>query len=534
MSLILDALKKSEAERSAESDTIADSDPYSQDTPPQSRRWLLIVTSVLLTMGIGALVAIFSQGDVALPFFGDQEPPQLADEQAPATPIFETVKDPTPESVPAAEDEKPETVADPWKPSVTSVADLASLNAPEMPKIITPVAPEEMATPTATLSEPDPADDSPQEDPVAENAVSEQAVTEEPVMEEAVAEQPATEEAGMEEAPATEPAPEEAVSEEPAPEETVSEEPAPAEPVTSESIQEEVALATSPAPADDKPAPIVELSPPPQKPEAPEDDRPDAPMTALQLIERAQNFETMGRYEQAIDSYTRALHHAPDNVEAFLGRAWAHVTRQSYELAIRDFRQAISLSPDFANAHYGLGWAYEQNEQTALAIGEYGETIRLSPGHTNAAFSRGILELYDGHPEQAAEDFNTVYERESNDLGDFALLWLYVSGLQSGADASVLASSFAGKKSRSPWPGIIFSAFLGEVTYEQVIAATKDSDELSQRKKECVGYFFLGQHRLASGDTAGARDYFQKALETEITTYRQYWAAKIELSRLGQ
>ncbi len=466
MSLILDALKRSEAERKAELDAANDSDRYSQDRSPQGRSWLLIVTSVLLVIGVGTLTAFLYLGDGTLSVFGHQIPPPTLDQQAASpTPLFTAMKEPESEPEPKLDaapvpEPVPEPEPEPPLPASENILDADAA----APKLLSPSG----------------------EDGLAMNA---------PVVPVTVA--------------VKDPTPEE-----PAPENVVLETPvlAVADPVTAE----------------------PSLPPPPQKPQVPEDSQSGAQVAAREFTEKAQEFETKGLYEQAIDAYSQAIRTEPDYAEAYFGRAWAHVTKQAYGPAIRDFTRTIGLSPTLADAHYGLGWAYEQNGQTALAIGEYGETLRLSPGHTNAAFSRGILELYDGRPGQAAEDFGAVYEKEQNELGDFALLWLYVSRLHSGTDASRLASSLADKKSRSPWPGIIFTVFMGEATHEQVIAAMKDPDELSQRKKECAGYFFLGQHRLARGDKKGAREYFRKTLGTGVSTYRQYWAAKIELGRLDQ
>ena len=66
-----------------------------------------------------------------------------------------------------------------------------------------------------------------------------------------------------------------------------------------------------------------------------------------------------------------------------------------------------------------------------------------------------------------------------------------------------------------------------------MLAKTKNQDGKKQRENESIAYFFLAQHRLIQGDRDGAREYLQKTVESGVTYYRQYAAAKIELKRIG-
>jgi hypothetical protein len=56
---------------------------------------------------------------------------------------------------------------------------------------------------------------------------------------------------------------------------------------------------------------------------------------------------------------------------------------------------------------------------------------------------------------------------------------------------------------------------------------------VERRKRECVGYFFVGQLRLLVGDPEGARTAFQKVLGTGMTMFRQFDAARVELDKLA-
>jgi hypothetical protein len=46
------------------------------------------------------------------------------------------------------------------------------------------------------------------------------------------------------------------------------------------------------------------------------------------------------------------------------------------------------------------------------------------------------------------------------------------------------------------------------------------------------GYFYLGQHFLARGESAKAREFFLKARQMNVLIYTEHKAAEIELKKL--
>lgn len=303
-------------------------------------------------------------------------------------------------------------------------------------------------------------------------------------------------------------------------------------------------LEVAAAPAEPEPAPIPMPKPmaasaatpslpkPPPKPSTIPQPEMASGLTAEQHNERAQAFERDGLYDRAIKEYSQAILLRPQFTEAYYGRGWAHETTGAHLSAIRDFNRVIEQMPDFAGAYYGRGWAFERTGRIDQAITEYGETIRLEPGNTDAYLSRGILQFYSNRLRLAESDFDIVYERDSGSLGGYALLWTYLSRMRSGVSERHARSMIAGRKIKSTWPGVILSVYLGRAEPAQVIAETKFENQATQRQRECVAYFFLGALRLIKDDRNGAAEYFRKALATGVSTYRQYWAAEMELKKL--
>jgi len=247
----------------------------------------------------------------------------------------------------------------------------------------------------------------------------------------------------------------------------------------------------------------------------------------------ASEFERAGNIDQAIEEYGKAIALDGGNAEAFLARGWAHESNRAYEAAINDFSTAIVRRSDFSDAYIARAWALEQRGNITDAISDYSKVIELQPDRMDARMSRGILRYYNDQKILAAQDFRNVQKNADAELSDYGLLWLYVDRLRVVANPASVRGDFSGIQARTQWPGILYRSFVGESDIKAVIAAMQEPTSLATRKRQCVGYFYLGQYQLAVGDKSKARAYFQKTLESGITSYRQYRAAKIELERLG-
>lgn len=249
---------------------------------------------------------------------------------------------------------------------------------------------------------------------------------------------------------------------------------------------------------------------------------------------RGQAFEQEGLYDRAIEEYTQAVLLDPDYAEAYLGRGWAQEAKGNHEQAIDNFTQALKTSPSYGEAFFGRGWVHEQLGHADLAIKEYTQAIRHTPDFSEAYFSRGFLHFYNEHLDKAAGDFSKALHKANKSLIPYALLWRYLSRARAGGDGSKELAENVGGINLNAWPGVIVALYAGKADPSQVIAKTRDGNVKKQLENECVAFFFLGQYYLVQGDKDKAATFFRKTVDTGITGYRQYEAAKTELRMLGE
>jgi tetratricopeptide (TPR) repeat protein len=101
-------------------------------------------------------------------------------------------------------------------------------------------------------------------------------------------------------------------------------------------------------------------------------------------------YKNLGRYQDAIRDYTRALSIDPDNASAYINRGFAYDELGRYQDAIRDCTRALSIDPDNAIAYNNRGFAYDELGRYQDAIRDYTRTLSIDPDYAIAYNNRGV------------------------------------------------------------------------------------------------------------------------------------------------
>ncbi len=92
----------------------------------------------------------------------------------------------------------------------------------------------------------------------------------------------------------------------------------------------------------------------------------------------------LGRLEQAVASYTKALQIKPDFAEAHnnLGAALNDLGKP--EEAVASYNKALQIKPDYAEAHNNLGNALNHLGKLEEAVANYNKALQIKPDHAEA------------------------------------------------------------------------------------------------------------------------------------------------------
>lgn len=115
-----------------------------------------------------------------------------------------------------------------------------------------------------------------------------------------------------------------------------------------------------------------------------------SPLTAAQLAkEEGNEFFRLGKIQQAIDAYTRALGlckeaEANEKVNIYNNRAQCYVQLYEPSKVIADCTEALNLQPMSVKALLRRGLAYESMEKMRLALDDFRKVLALDPRNQTA------------------------------------------------------------------------------------------------------------------------------------------------------
>lgn len=254
---------------------------------------------------------------------------------------------------------------------------------------------------------------------------------------------------------------------------------------------------------------------------------------AVSLYQRAAALEREGLFDRAIETYTAAILARPNFIEAYYGRAWAHLGNESFDEAIRNFDRVIEINDGMAEAYFGRAWALERDFRYEAAIRNYSEAIDRAPGKPALAFNRAILRLYTNDFTGADSDFMDIRRAGNAAEQDFAVLWAFVARARNGAAPNDIFPALRDAPANTDWPGRILDYFFGRVDQDAVLKEAGDAPFPTSAERLTVAHYFIGQRYLMTGNVPDAANAFRLAVAEGARGVRQYWAARLELDRLG-
>ncbi|NJM62558.1 MAG: tetratricopeptide repeat protein [Oscillatoriales cyanobacterium RU_3_3] len=89
--------------------------------------------------------------------------------------------------------------------------------------------------------------------------------------------------------------------------------------------------------------------------------------------------QKLGRAEEAISSYDRALELQPDDADILDRRAYALLTLGRYDEAMADWDKVLEIDPNYANAYYNKACYFALQDRVELALENLRRAIQLEP-----------------------------------------------------------------------------------------------------------------------------------------------------------
>ena len=138
-----------------------------------------------------------------------------------------------------------------------------------------------------------------------------------------------------------------------------------------------------------------------------------APQTVQHLPEADVQQDSAARAEQHIAELREQVKKSPEDASL-----WAHLGNLCYDSgrfdeAIEAYSRSLALVPDNADVITDMGSMYRMKGQSAEAVRLYEQAVAIRPDHANAVFNKGVTLLLDmERPEEAMAFWRSVLEKQ--------------------------------------------------------------------------------------------------------------------------
>jgi tetratricopeptide (TPR) repeat protein len=250
---------------------------------------------------------------------------------------------------------------------------------------------------------------------------------------------------------------------------------------------------------------------------------------ACALASRGQVYQALERFEDALADLDQAIELAPDVAWALASRAMTHALMERYEEAIADFNRASALAPNNSSIVAQRGVTHRLMAQFEDALSDFDRALQLDPRYAGAFVGRGETYQLMGNYEEALSDFSRAAELDPIYAGAFAgrgetyqMMELYDEALADFDRAIELD------------PGYEWAIAMRGVTYhlmerhEEALADLDRAIELDPEYEwaiasRAVTYRMLGRHEEALADLNRAIELdpeYEWAIASRALTYR--------------
>lgn len=193
--------------------------------------------------------------------------------------------------------------------------------------------------------------------------------------------------------------------------------------------------------------------------------------------------------------------------------------------------RVASYLASIASAQLSLGHIEE-----ARATAERGNVIDADD--EGVRFVRGRLDFVQERWADATARFRLEVVRSQRKYTgsvyvDYARCFLWLAQRRAGVREPELPKpDEAGKPPRKEWPAQILETLRGELSEKELVQVIRDADNGEAKEWLTEALFYVGELRLAEGDTETARRHFASVINLRMLNFVEYGMARAELRKM--
>lgn len=252
-----------------------------------------------------------------------------------------------------------------------------------------------------------------------------------------------------------------------------------------------------------------------------------APRDAWLWDEHGWGLGELGRWDEAIESHSKALQIDANYHLTQIHRAWAKIGKGDFEGAVEDCSPSVTKQVPYAFSTRAQ--ARQRLMDFDEAFKDFDQAIKLFPEYAAAHLKRGCLKYDLGNLAGAQLDMMQAIRLDANE--DYAHIRLWLLSAKRGARDRADEGLSGRIEKAEPWPSKIMAYLLGRMSEEQLIQASKHKTPYIGLGRKSEALFYIGSKREIEGK-ADAKDYYRRCVDLRIYSIDEYPSAVAALQKL--
>lgn len=237
--------------------------------------------------------------------------------------------------------------------------------------------------------------------------------------------------------------------------------------------------------------------------------------------------QSIGRLDEAILDFTKAMELDPQFIEAISNRGFVFLNQGKYEEAENDFTQSLALNAAQPSVLSLRAGSKLSRGDLAAAIADYNEVLKWDSKNSYGHAELGFALFFAGKTQDALAEFDQAAAIDPTLR--FLQPWRYLAMLalnQKPQSDAKFAADLAIPPAKREWSDQLL-IYLADKQSEQDLRKSINKDPMAADAQSCEAEFFIGQRKFFAGQKAAAKVHFAAVLKTKSTQLPCYRGAKL-------
>lgn len=257
------------------------------------------------------------------------------------------------------------------------------------------------------------------------------------------------------------------------------------------------------------------------------------PKNPLVYNNRGMFLQQIGKYDEAIESFTKCLSLDRNYVFAYTNRGFAQLQKGKPAEAEADFTRSLTTDSNQPSVYSLRATSRVAQGKLKEAAQDNRMVVKLTPKNPTSHAELGFTHMFAGNFKEADAAFSQSLAL--NPKQPHLAPWVFLSRELTGKKEEALAAFkeiLDKKPAERKWVDSVVAYLAGKIDASALLRAVDSKNAAAKKAQLCEAHYFIGLRKYDSEGATAAKVHFKKAVDSGQRQLSAFHAARLALHRL--